>query len=69
MKAIKLPVATYDSAVVYFAQHLFKPGRVLILQVCHDDWCPAIKSGRDSDCASNCRPDFYAVEPPVGGLN
>jgi hypothetical protein len=69
VKATKLPVATYDSAVVYIAQHLFKPGRVLILQVCHDDWCKAIKTHRDRDCSPDCRPDFYAVEPPRGGLN
>ncbi len=69
MKATKLPVTTYDSAVVYVAQHLFKPGRVLILQVAHDDWCPAIKTGCDADCAASCRPDFFAVEPPQGGRN
>lgn len=63
MKAIKLPVDSYSAAHIYIMQHLFKPGRLLILQMLHDQGGPAIRSQRDADCRPPCRPDFYAIEP------
>jgi len=54
---------------------VLKPGKTYIMQILHDDWCRAIKTGRDIDCAVNCRPDYYllelepsdSIEPMPGG--
>lgn len=64
MKAIKLRAKTYTEAAQAAAAH-FTPG-VAILQVCHDDGCPAIRTQRDADCAPPCKPDFFLVKPFEG---
>ncbi len=61
MKAHKLPVHDRVAALRYLETHI-RPG-LFILQLCHDDFCPAIKSQRDSDCKPPCSPDVYLVEP------
>lgn len=62
MTAIRLNAKSYSEAVKACAQHL-KPG-LAILQVCHDDGCPAMTTQRDADCDPKvCKPDFYLVRP------
>lgn len=34
---------------------------VWVVQVLHDDHCPAIHSSRDADCVPSCKPDFYLM--------
>ena len=63
MKATKIPARTKDEALRYVARHLHKPGRLLILQMLHDDGCRAMHTQRDRDCSAPCKPDFYLVEP------
>ena len=62
MKTTKIPARTYDEAVKLIATRFFKPG-LHILQLAHDDFCPAIRSQRDADCRPPCHPDFYLIEP------
>lgn len=61
MKARRLPCHSRDEALTYLKKH-FTPG-LHILQMCHDDHCPAIKTQRDADCRPPCHPDFYLVSP------
>lgn len=61
MKATKLNATTHDEAVKALPAH-FKPG-LFVLQIAHDDGCPAIASKRDTDCKPPCKPDFYLIEP------
>lgn len=63
MKITKLPsdVTTYEQGYAYMLEHP-RPG-LFILQVCHDDWCPTIKTQRAKDCAPTCHPDVWLVEP------
>lgn len=70
MRALRLPVHDRTAADRYLARHP-RPG-LFILQMLHDDDCPAIRTKRDADCRAPCCPDFYLIElaaAPVGGLN
>jgi hypothetical protein len=50
MNAIKIVASTYDEAVRKLPAH-FKPG-LFLLQVAHDDGCPAIASRRKTRIAA-----------------
>jgi hypothetical protein len=61
MKAQKLPCRSQAEAARYFAEH-FVPG-LHILQIAHDDGCPAMRTQRDADCKPPCKPDFWLISP------
>jgi hypothetical protein len=61
MKAIRISAKTMDEARAA-AFKLGKPG-LTIVQMAHDDGCPAIRTHRDADCRPPCRPEFWLVRP------
>ena len=60
MRAQKLPVHSRAAALVYLQQH--PRAGLYILQLAHDDGCPAIVSQCDAMCRPPCCPDVYLVD-------
>lgn len=63
MKITKLPCTSKPAALDWIRDHRLTG--LGILQLLHDDNCPAIRTQRDADCAPPCVPDVYLVEPFV----
>lgn len=63
MKVTKLPVTSKPAALEWIRDHRLTG--LGILQLLHDDFCPAIQTQRDADCCAPCKPDVYLVEPFV----
>lgn len=59
MKITKLPAISKPAALEWIRAN--KLTGLGILQLFHDDDCPAIASQRDADCT--CVPDVFLVEP------
>jgi hypothetical protein len=61
MKVTKLPCTTKPAALAWIRERgLTGFG---ILQLLHDDDCPAIQTQQDADCTAPCIPDIYLLEP------
>ncbi len=61
MKITQIPVTSKPAALEWIRAN--KLTGLGILQLFHDDDCPAIASQLDADC--RCVPDIYLVEPFV----
>lgn len=61
MKVTRTAFTSMDEAFRHFTEH--PRAGVFVLQMLHDDDCPALTTQRDVDCTPPCRPELYLIEP------